>query len=157
MNLQKKIKFDLELQNYNDFFNLPSKRKIKDWMLSSFSNHLSKINITIRFVNEQESQDLNLRYRGKNAPTNVLSFNYGEESDPENQLMGDLVICVPVLLKEAFEQHKLFEFHLAHLILHGSLHLQGYNHENDQEIIEMESKEKVLLAHLGFPDPYVTI
>ncbi|MFZ4537789.1 rRNA maturation RNase YbeY [Propionivibrio sp.] len=108
--------------------------------------------VTIRFVGAEEGQSLNRDYRNKDYATNVLSFPY--ESEPV--MCGDLVICAPVVEREAIEQGKSTEAHYAHLIVHGMLHLQGYDHEaGELEAQEMEGREKEILGRLGYPDPYL--
>ena len=106
--------------------------------------------ITIRLVDADEGQALNNEYRGKDYATNVLSFPY--EVEPVTQ--GDLVICPSVVAREAAEQNKPLDAHYAHLTVHGMLHLQGWDHENDDEAQEMEDEEREILAALGYPDPY---
>jgi len=107
--------------------------------------------VTIRLVDAEEGQELNREYRGKDYATNVLSFPY--ETDPI--VMGDLVICPAVVAREALEQNKPLAAHYAHLTVHGMLHLQGWDHENDVDAQEMENQERIILAALGYPDPYV--
>ena len=106
--------------------------------------------IAIRLVDADEGQALNREYRGKDYATNVLSFPY--ESEPV--VMGDLVICPSVVAKEAAEQNKPLDAHYAHLTVHGILHLQGWDHDNDEEAQAMEDEEREILAALGYPDPY---
>ena len=106
--------------------------------------------ITIRLVDADEGQELNNEYRGKDYATNVLSFPY----DTEPVVMGDLVICPSVVAREAAEQKKPLEAHYAHLTVHGMLHLQGWDHDNDDDAEAMENEEKEILAALGYPDPY---
>ncbi|MDD5250042.1 MAG: rRNA maturation RNase YbeY [Rhodocyclaceae bacterium] len=107
--------------------------------------------VTVRFVDAAESRALNAAYRHKDAPTNVLSFPY--ETAPVT--VGDLAICLPVVLTEAQAQGKAAAAHFAHLIVHGMLHLQGYDHETGpQDAARMEAKEREILARLGYPDPY---
>jgi len=109
------------------------------------------VQATIRFVDLDEGQALNRDYRGKDYATNVLSFIY--EATP--RVVGDLVICLPVVLREAAEQNKPVAAHLAHLIVHGMLHLQGYDHETGKrDASRMENKEREILARFGIPDPY---
>ncbi|WP_306607291.1 rRNA maturation RNase YbeY [Azonexus sp.] len=106
--------------------------------------------VTIRLVDTEEGQTLNHEYRGKDYATNVLSFPY--ETEPV--VMGDLVICPSIVAKEASEQKKPLDAHYAHLTVHGMLHLQGWDHENDDDAQAMENEEKDILAALGYPDPY---
>ena len=106
--------------------------------------------ITIRLVDADEGQTLNNEYRGKDYATNVLSFPY----DTEPVVMGDLVICPSVVAREAAEQNKPLAAHYAHLTVHGMLHLQGWDHDNDDDADAMENEEKEILAALGYPDPY---
>jgi probable rRNA maturation factor len=107
--------------------------------------------IAIRMVDAEEGQTLNNEYRGKNYATNVLSFPY----DTEPLVTGDLVICPEVVAREAAEQNKPVDAHYAHLTVHGMLHLQGWDHENDEEAQAMEDEEREILAALGYPDPYL--
>ena len=106
--------------------------------------------ITIRLVDADEGRELNNEYRGKDYATNVLSFPY--ETEP--RVMGDLVVCPAVVAREATEQDKPLAAHYAHLTVHGMLHLQGWDHEEDDAAQAMEDKEREILAALGFPDPY---
>jgi probable rRNA maturation factor len=105
---------------------------------------------TVRLVGTREGRSLNARFRGKDHPTNVLTFVY----DDVEPLAGDLVLCVPVVRREAREQGKTFRAHLAHLVVHGMLHLQGYDHERAADARRMEARERRVLAALGYPDPY---
>ena len=107
--------------------------------------------ITIRIVDNDESQNLNNIYRKKKYPTNVLSFLV----DDEVHLIGDIVLCAPVIEKEALEQSKKLEAHYAHLIIHGALHLYGYDHENKKDADIMEAKEIKILTMLGYKNPYL--
>jgi probable rRNA maturation factor len=107
--------------------------------------------VAIRMVDAEEGQTLNNEYRGKNYATNVLSFPY----DTEPLVTGDLVICPEVVAREASEQNKPLDAHYAHLTVHGMLHLQGWDHENDEEAQAMEDEEREILAALGYPDPYL--
>ena len=107
--------------------------------------------IAIRLVDAEEGRELNKEYRGKDYATNVLSFPY----EIEPLTMGDLVICPEVVAREAQEQNKALDAHYAHLTVHGMLHLQGWDHENDDEAQEMEYEEREILAALGYPDPYL--
>ncbi len=107
--------------------------------------------IAIRLVDADEGQALNRDYRGKDYATNVLSFPY--ETTP--RVMGDLVICPSIVAREAAEQNKAPNAHYAHLTVHGMLHLQGWDHDNDDDAQAMEDEERTILAALGYPDPYL--
>lgn len=119
----------------------------------------SPCDISVRLVDNDESQQLNLHYRQKDKPTNVLSFPSDLPEDILDMLgsmpLGDLVICIPVVLKEAAVQHKKAETHLAHLVVHGTLHLMGYDHEtSEQDAEDMEALEIEIMRQLGFDNPY---
>jgi probable rRNA maturation factor len=131
---------------------LPSRPQVRRWVRAALnlSGDLPA-EVTVRFVDAEEGQVLNRDYRHKDYATNVLSFVY--ESEP--RVMGDLVVCLPVVLREAAEQGKSAEAHFAHLIVHGMLHLLGYDHETGAEdAVCMEAQEREILAGLGYPDPY---
>jgi probable rRNA maturation factor len=108
--------------------------------------------LTVRFVDAEEGRTLNRTYRGKDYSTNVLTFAYAESED--DPVTGDLILCCPVVEKEALEQGKPLAAHYAHLLVHGTLHAQGYDHEVEEEAQEMEAIETEIMAALGFPDPY---
>lgn len=115
----------------------------------------SPVGVTLRFVDEAESAALNERYRGRPAPTNVLAFDGpGAVGEPGTEL-GDLVLCVPVVMAEAAAQRKTFAAHLAHMVIHGTLHLLGQDHRNDAEARDMEAREVRALDALGVADPYL--
>jgi probable rRNA maturation factor len=105
--------------------------------------------ITVRYVGEAESRRLNREFRGKDSATNVLSFPYAAKP-----LEGDLVICAPIVAREAKGQGKALRAHHAHMLVHGLLHLAGFDHEDDKDAARMESRERRILAGLGFADPY---
>lgn len=134
---------------------LPSAPEVEDWA-NTVLQHLGEEDkeFTVRFVDNDESQHLNATYRQKNKPTNVLSFPFECPPGVPINLLGDLVVCVPVILREADEQNKLAQHHFAHMIIHGLLHLFGYDHIEDQDAKEMESLEIHILAQLGIDDPY---
>jgi probable rRNA maturation factor len=114
--------------------------------------------LTIRFVDAAEGQVLNRDYRAKDYATNVLTFAYNEGEDiaADEPTRADIILCTDVLLKEAAEQKKTVEEHTAHLVVHGVLHAQGYDHEDDEEAAEMEQLERDILEALGYPDPYAS-
>lgn len=110
--------------------------------------------LSIRIVGLEESAELNEMYRQKKGPTNVLSFPCEVPAGVPCSLLGDLVICAPIVAKEALEQHKNVEAHWAHMVVHGVLHLQGYDHIESQDAERMEALEIEIMAHLGFANPY---
>ena len=131
---------------------LPLRPKIQSWARAALNvDGMRGGQITVRFVDAEEGQELNREFRGKDYATNVLSFPY--ESEPV--ICGDLVICSPVVEREAKEQDKSLEAHIAHLIVHGMLHLQGYDHETSKaDARRMENHERAILLALGYADPY---
>ena len=131
---------------------LPLRPQIRAWVRAALDVDGARGGqITVRLVDAEEGRELNNAYRGKDYATNVLSFAY--ETEPV--VCGDLVVCAPVVAREAAEQGKQLVAHYAHLIVHGVLHLQGYDHETGaDEAHLMEDKERTLLATLGFGDPY---
>ncbi len=125
---------------------IPDRKLLRKWAKAVYGDAAT---VTMRFVDDDESQHLNDTYRGKNKPTNVLSFPYEDEP-----LMGDIVFCPSVIVREAKAQGKTITAHMAHLVVHGMLHLMGYDHLNDRDAKEMESLETEILADLGFANPY---
>ena len=115
---------------------------------------LAPAELTLRFVNAEEGRNLNRAYRGKDYPTNVLTFAYPGESEDE-PTRADIVLCGEVLRREAVEQGKTLAAHAAHLVIHGVLHAQGYDHEDEADANEMEALEVELLALLGLKNPYL--
>ena len=128
---------------------LPTRAQFRRWIKVALQRDA---NITLRIVDEPEGRELNKNYRGKDYATNVLTFVY-DDAEP---LSGDMVICAPVVEREAAAQHKDLLAHYAHLAIHAALHLQGYEHENDADAAEMEALEIALMLKLGYPDPYRT-
>ena len=135
---------------------LPSEEQILQWATAAVQPESDNVEMTVRIVDEAESHDLNLTYRGKDRPTNVLSFPFECPDEVEFPLLGDLVICRQVVEREAIEQEKPLMAHWAHMIVHGSLHLLGYDHIEDDEAEEMESLETEIMQGLGFADPYLS-
>lgn len=155
---------ELELQNPCDFDTIPNIESLQLWSNAALQQSNGDISLVIRLVDEDEGKNLNYTYRNKNSATNVLSFPY-EVPDyaidiPElndeysNSHLGDLVLCENVVINEAKAQNKTVEQHWAHLIVHGVLHLQGFDHINDNDAIKMESLEIEILESLGFDNPY---
>ncbi|MGX3067411.1 rRNA maturation RNase YbeY [Ursidibacter arcticus] len=151
---------DLQLACENSD-NLPSEEQFSHWVNQALTMQAQtadypETEMTIRIVDEAESHELNLTYRGKDKPTNVLSFPFEVPDGIELPLLGDLVICRQVVEKEAIEQQKPLDAHWAHLAIHGTLHLLGYDHLTDEEAEEMESLETQIMKSLGYEDPYLS-
>ena len=151
---------DLQLASENQD-GLPSQAQFEKWVnqaltLQAQTADYPETEITIRIVDEAESHELNLTYRGKDKPTNVLSFPFEVPEGIELPLLGDLIICRQVVEREAVEQQKPLDSHWAHLAIHGTLHLLGYDHLTDEEAEEMESLETEIMQSLGFEDPYIS-
>ena len=135
---------------------LPTAQQIEQWATAAVQPQSDEVEMTVRIVDEAESHALNLNYRGKDRPTNVLSFPFECPDEVELPLLGDLVICRQVVEREAQEQDKPLMAHWAHMVVHGSLHLLGYDHIEDDEAEEMESLETQIMTGLGFADPYLS-
>lgn len=135
---------------------LPTAQQIEQWATAAVQPQSDEVEMTVRIVDEAESHELNLNYRGKDRPTNVLSFPFECPDEVELPLLGDLVICRQVVEREAQEQDKPLMAHWAHMVVHGSLHLLGYDHIEDDEAEEMESLETQIMTELGFADPYLS-
>lgn len=127
---------------------LPGAIRMRAWAAAALAQEAL---VTLRLVGAREGRLLNRRYRGRDYATNVLSFAY--ESTP---LSGDVVLCVPVIAKEARAQRKALDAHIAHLVVHGVLHLQGFDHESSGEARRMETLETEIVMRLGYPDPYAS-
>ena len=135
---------------------LPTAEQIEQWATAAVQPQSDEVEMTVRIVDEAESHALNLNYRGKDRPTNVLSFPFECPDEVELPLLGDLVICRQVVEREAQEQDKPLMAHWAHMVVHGSLHLLGYDHIEDDEAEKMESLETQIMIGLGFADPYLS-
>ena len=149
------MSLELDLQIAIDLPGLPAESAFRRWAEAALAgaDYLKDAELTIRIVNEAESTALNESYRHKQGPTNVLSFSFETPPEIESALLGDIVICAPVVLREAVVQGKTPEAHWAHLVAHGVLHLLGYDHD-EMQAEAMESLEIRILAGLGYPDPY---
>ncbi|XXN64262.1 rRNA maturation RNase YbeY [Enterobacter ludwigii] len=135
---------------------LPAEHEFQRWLEAAVTPFQPESEVTIRLVDEAESNELNLTYRGKDKPTNVLSFPFEAPPGIELPLLGDLIICRQVVEQEAAEQGKTVEAHWAHMVVHGTLHLLGYDHIEDEEAEEMEALETEIMLALGYPDPYIS-
>lgn len=133
----------------------PEPPSIRCWISAALGEQKSEAEISVRIVSVAESAELNLHYRGKESPTNVLSFPADIPDFVESSLLGDIVICAAIVRKEAAEQHKTLEAHWAHMLVHGTLHLLGYDHIDENEAEAMEALETTILAKLNFPPPYL--
>ena len=133
---------------------VPSETLLREWTLQALPADRKDAEITIRVVDEAEITALNREYRGKDGATNVLSFPYESMPAIETALLGDVVICAPVVAMESVAQQKPLEAHWAHMVVHGVLHLLGYDHQKDSEARDMEDHETQLLARLGYANPY---
>ncbi len=130
-----------------------TRQKVRRWVQAAL---LGPAELTVRFVDAAEGRVLNRDYRSKDYATNVLTFAYneGEQIGDDEPTRADIILCTDVLETEAADQKKTLEEHAAHLIVHGVLHAQGYDHDDDEEATEMEQLERDILAALGYPDPY---
>ena len=142
-----------ELQQVASGDSVPDEQTFQSWLDRCFGETDDQT-VLIRIVEEDESRQLNRDYRGKDAPTNILSFPFEVPEGIPNSHLGDLVICADVVARQAREQGKPLAHHWAHMLVHGVLHLQGYDHIEPEEASEMEAIETRLLARLGIPDPY---
>ncbi len=142
------LKLKFSLQNVSQLANIPTKTLFKKWAKAALRVDCE---VTIRIVDAQEALELNSQYRGKDYATNVLTFPLTETP----HLMGDIIICAPVVVAEAKAQNKPLEAHFAHLTVHGVLHLHGYDHEIEAQAELMEAIEIQILAKLGYANPYL--
>jgi probable rRNA maturation factor len=147
------IMVEVDLQIAVEAAGIPTQDQIKAWVNAAVASE-KPAEVTVRIVDEAEITVLNASYRHKDAATNVLSFPFEAHVPMDVPLLGDVVICAPVVVQEAIEQHKSIEAHWAHLIVHGVLHLQGYDHHDDIEAEKMESREIQILHQFGYANPY---
>jgi len=133
---------------------VPGEVQVRRWVEAALNGRRSEAELTVRIVDEDESAELNGTYRRKQGPTNVLSFPFEAPPGVELPLLGDIVVCAPVVAREAAEQGKTPEAHWAHMVVHGTLHLLGYDHLEPGEAEEMEALETAVLGNLGYRNPY---
>ncbi len=137
----------LSIHGHGDFAALPTRRTLRRWVQLALERDAE---IALKFVGASEGRRLNRAFRGRDYPTNVLTFDYAQRP----RVVADIAICVPVVRREAREQGKAFRAHLAHLVIHGTLHAQGYDHRAGPEARAMQAREVGLLARLRIADPY---
>ena len=140
-------KLALAVQYATSDVTLPNRARVRQWVRAAQE---LDARVTVRFVGAAEGRAINFRFRGKDHATNVLTFVY----DDGSPCAGDIVLCAPIIRQEAAVQGKLLAAHYTHLVVHGMLHLQGYDHERDADAAPMEARETMILARLGLPDPY---
>lgn len=133
---------------------LPDEQEICQWVGAALQGRKEQAELVVRIVDEAEITALNRSYRGKSGATNVLSFPYEPIPEIDTRLLGDIIICAPVVAEEAVAQGKKLEAHWAHIVIHGVLHLLGYDHGKEREAREMEQLETEQLASLGYANPY---
>jgi len=152
----KATRVSIAIQDVSGDSEVPRPDSLRRWSRAALTEAAAG-ELTLRLVGRGESADLNRRYRGREGPTNVLTFA-AEPGLPlapgEAPPLGDIVICAPVVAAEAREQGKALEAHWAHIAVHGVLHLMGYDHESDEDALSMESRERQILAGFDYPDPY---
>lgn len=133
---------------------VPPPAKLVQWAEAALAGHSENAQMTVRVVDEAEGAALNARYRHRTGATNVLAFAFDAPELPALRILGDVVVCAPVAAREAREHSKRLDAHWAHLVIHGTLHLLGYDHEDPRSAQEMEAAEREILGRLGYPDPY---
>ena len=148
------MQLELELQRVSAAADIPSDADFSRWAQAALARRTERTELVIRVVDEEEITILNRDYRDRDQPTNVLSFPFEAPPPVESYLIGDLVICAPVVAREALAQGKAASAHWAHMVVHGVLHLLGYDHLGDAEAESMEALEREILRGLGYPDPY---
>ncbi|MBA2411170.1 MAG: rRNA maturation RNase YbeY [Gammaproteobacteria bacterium] len=143
----------LDLHIACDAPGVPASRQFRSWAAACVEGG-HRAEVVVRVVDEEESARLNEQYRRGNGATNVLSFAFEAPPQIESLLLGDVVICAPVIAREARAQMKCETSHWAHMVVHGMLHLQGFDHQTDAQAQVMEARETRIMAGMGFPDPY---
>ena len=144
----------VDVQIASESAEFPSEVDLQKWASAAVGDHRNEAEVSLRIVDIEEGSELNQQWREKEGPTNVLSFPSDLPEELNLPLLGDLVICAPVVEREAREQNKTLQAHWAHMMVHGTLHLLGYDHIEEDEAEAMESLETSILQSLGFPDPY---
>lgn len=145
----------IDIQRINDHPQLPTDKQLKQWAKVALSLQTKPCELTLRLVDRSEMTELNQHYRSKTGPTNVLSFPFEAPPGVRLNCLGDVIICMDVVISEAAAQSKAINDHFAHLLIHGILHLLGYDHIEPQDAEVMEAEEIKLLAGLGIGNPYL--
>lgn len=153
--MNRRVELDLAVSYGIPRNGLPAPQSFRIWTEAALRGRVRRADVALRLVGEYEGRSLNRHYRGKDAPTNVLSFPAELPEGVKLPLLGDIVICAPVVQREARLQGKEVRAHFAHLTVHGVLHLLGFDHDDPREADLMENLEREILAGLGFADPYV--
>ena len=148
------MKIKINIQRATKTSGLPSNLRIRRWVCAALADCADNMELTIRMVGAKEAARLNWTWRRKKRPANVLSFPAGNMPKIKPGLLGDIVLCAPVIAKEARQQGKSLGAHWAHMIIHGTLHLMGYDHKKTAETRKMEGLERKLITLMGFTDPY---
>ena len=144
----------VEVQRACAPFGVPPPARLVQWAEAALTGRSEGAQMTVRVVDEAEGAALNARYRHQSGATNVLAFAFDAPELPSLRILGDVVVCAPVAAREAREHSKRLDAHWAHLVIHGTLHLLGYGHDDPRSAQEMETIEREILARLGYPDPY---
>lgn len=147
-------RLDFYLDLHSDCTDIPGEATMRQWVSAALAGRRDAAELSVYVVDEAEGAEFNLRYRNKPGATNVLSFAADLDLPGPLPLLGDLVICAPVVSREAQEQGKNAAAHWCHMLMHGTLHLLGYDHQDEPEAGIMEQLETELLISLGFPPPY---
>ncbi|MCG8436282.1 MAG: rRNA maturation RNase YbeY [Gammaproteobacteria bacterium] len=155
MSRPKAAVIHVDVQIAGVFSEIPSEERLANWASETLEQVSADAEVVIRVVDENESAQLNSRYRDKPGPTNVLSFPAEAPPGVEAALLGDIVVCAPVVAREAAEQAKEPEAHWAHMVVHGALHLLGHDHREKEEAEKMEALETRILGRLGYSNPYL--
>lgn len=150
--------YQIDIENNSQSLQIPTLADIESWISAALqSQDFANAEVSVYIVDEDEGQELNSQYRGKDYPTNVLSFPADIAEEVGIPLLGDLVVCAPVVEREAREQNKALAAHWAHMLVHGTLHLVGFDHIDDDEAEIMEALETQIVTGLGYPAPYQEI
>ena len=148
------MSFGVSVQRACAASEVPPSAKLVQWAEATLAGRSEGAQMTVRVVDEAEGAALNERYRRRAGATNVLAFAFDAPELPSLRILGDIVVCAPVVAREAREHSKRLDAHWAHLVVHGTLHLLGYGHDEPRSAREMEAIERAILDRLGYPDPY---